>query len=247
MVSERKGDKTRRALLEAAFEVICRKGFRAAGLNEILELAGLTKGAMYHHFRGKTALGYAFVEEIVGELIARRWITPLAVEGDPLTVIGKAMRTAAEEIDDRDIARGCPLGNLAAEMSALDAGFARRIDAIYQKWRDALAAALTAAQGVVDDDPQRIATFIVATLVGCLAQAKLLARRDVLLDGITELEFYLHQLRAGPAKPPLAKPPAAKPAAKPRAKPAAPPPEPEPEPEPRYAPIPHVEMEDYLL
>ena len=240
MVVKRKGDKTRRTLLEAAFEVICLKGFQAAGLNEILEQAGLTKGAIYHHFRGKNAMGYAVVEEVVGELIAQRWIAPLAAEGDPLTMIPKVMRTAAEEIDDRDIARGCPLGNLAAEMSALDDGFARRIDAIYQKWRDALAAALAASSGVIDDDPQRIATFIVATLVGCLAQAKVLARRDILLDGVTEIEFYLHQLRAGADEPPLAKPPAAKP----RAKPATPPREAEPE--PRYAPPP-AEMEDYLL
>ena len=242
MVGERKGDKTRRTLLEAAFGVIYRKGFQAAGLNEILELAGLTKGAIYHHFSGKTALGYAVVEEVVGELIEQRWIAPLAAEGDPLTLIPRVMRRAAEEMDERDITLGCPLGNLAAEMSVLDDGFARRIDAIYQKWRDALAAALTAAKGVIDEDPQRIATFIVATLAGCLAQAKVLARSDILLDGITELEFYLHQLRTGGAEPP-----AAKRAAKPRAaKPPAPEPEPEPEPESPYAPPP-PEMEDYLL
>ena len=76
---------------------------------------------------------------------------------------------------------------------------------------------------------------------GCLAQTKVFARRDILLDGITELEFYLHQLRPDAAKPPAAKRPAAKPAAKP------PEPEPEPEPEPRYAPPPSGEMEDYLL
>jgi len=256
MVDEGKGSKTRRRLVEAAFEVICLKGFQAAGLNEILELAGLTKGAMYYHFGGKTALGYAVVEEIVGELIAERWISPLAAEGDPLTIIPKVMRGAAEDMDEIDIAIGCPLGNLAAEMSALDDGFARRIDTIYQKWRDALAAALTAAKGVVDDDPQRIATFIVATLAGCLAQAKASARRDVLLDGITELEFYLYQLRTDGAEPPIAKPPAPRPAAEPPAAepPAAelpaeapePEPELEPEPESRYAPPP-PEMEDFLL
>ena len=234
MVTRRKGDETRRALLEAAFEVIYRKGFQAAGLNEILELAGLTKGAIYHHFRDKMGLGYAVIEEVVGELIERRWISPLAAEGDPLTMIPKVMRSAAEEIE-RDITLGCPLGNLAAEMSALDDGFARRIDAIYQRWRDALAAAL-AAGPAGDDDPERIATFIVATLVGCLAQAKVTGRRDVLLDGITELEFYLHQLRTDGAEPSAARPPAAEPA------PEA------PEPEPRYAPpSPPGEMEDYLL
>jgi len=232
MAIERKGSQTRRRLLEAAFEVICRKGFQAAGLNEILEQADLSKGAMYYHFGGKMALGYAVVEEIVGELIAERWIAPLVAEGDPLTVIGKVMRTAAEDMGDSDTSRGCPLGNLAAEMSALDEGFAERINAIYQKWRDALAAALSAGKSVIGDDPQRIATFIVAALAGCLAQAKVGARRDVLLDGVTELEFYLHQLRTDAAEPRAAKPVADEP----------------PEPEPLYAPpTPPAEMEDYLL
>ncbi|MDP6542568.1 MAG: TetR/AcrR family transcriptional regulator [Phycisphaerae bacterium] len=234
MVNKRKGSKTRRRLLEVAFGVIHRKGFQAAGLNEILEQAGLTKGAMYYHFGGKNALGYAVVEEIVGELIHERWIAPLvSAEGDALTKIPRVMRSAAEEMDESDIALGCPLGNLAAEMSALDDGFAQRIDAIYQRWRDALAAAIVA--GKADDDPQRIATFVVAAISGSLAQAKVLARRDILLNGITELEFFLHQSRTAAAKPPASEPPTE-------------PPEPEPdsEPETTYAPPP-AEMEDYLL
>jgi AcrR family transcriptional regulator len=234
MAAERKGDKTRRVLLDTAFEVMYRKGFQAAGLNEVLELAGLTKGAMYHHFSGKIALGHAVVEEVVGELIERRWIEPLTGEGDALNVIPRAMRTAAGEMDELDIIRGCPLGNLATEMSALDDGFARRIDAIYQKWRDALAAALAAGQ-VAADDPPRIAAFIVAALAGCLAQAKAGGGRDLLLDGITELEFYLHHLGLEGAE-------------RPAAHTAAQPPEPEPEPESPYAPAPPPgELEDYLL
>jgi len=50
---------TRQALLLAAFEEIHEQGFRAASLDRILERAGCTKGALYHHFENKTALGYA--------------------------------------------------------------------------------------------------------------------------------------------------------------------------------------------
>jgi len=149
---------------------------------------------LYHHFDGKVALGYAVVEEIVSEIIEKRWIAPLGAEGDPLTIIQEAMRTAVGGMKDRDIRLGCPLGNLAAEMCALDAGFAERIEAIYQKWRDALASLLIAADSVSDDDSKRIATFIVAALSGCLAQAKSTGRRETLLDGIAELSFYLQRL-----------------------------------------------------
>ncbi|MDP6633425.1 MAG: TetR/AcrR family transcriptional regulator [Phycisphaerae bacterium] len=234
MVTRKKGNETRRRLLEVAFEVIRRKGFQAAGLGEILTAAGLTKGALYHHFRDKIHLGYAVIEEIVGEIIDERWIAPLPAGGDPLTVIPQAMRTAAEAMDDRDIELGCPLGNLSAEMSALDEGFAQRIDAIYEKWRNFLTELLSAGESVLDDDPERIAAFIVATLSGCLAHAKAARRRDILLYGITELEFYLNQIRAETSEPPAAKPPPAETAPE------------SPEPEATYAPPP-AEMEDYLL
>ena len=198
MLLKQKGDKTRRKFLKVAFKVMSRTGFQAAGINEILRRTGLTKGAFYHHFDDQTAMGYAVVEEIIDELITKRWIAPLAAGGDPLAMIPAAMRTAAKEMNNHDIKQGCPLGNLSAEMSALDAGFAQRIDAIYQKWRDAIAAALTPVLLVGEDDPHQIATFIVSTVTGALAQAKTTARRDILTDAITELDFYLDVLRTNP-------------------------------------------------
>jgi len=39
-------------------------GFRSADLNAILAAAGVTKGALYHHFDSKEALGYAVVAEV---------------------------------------------------------------------------------------------------------------------------------------------------------------------------------------
>jgi len=218
MVTRKKGDRTRRRILEVAFDVIRRNGFQAAGLGEILATAGLTKGALYHHFGDKTALGYAVVDEIVSEIIRKRWIKPLRPGGDPLTVIPEAIRAAAEALDDREIRLGCPLANLAAEMSALDDGFAERIRAIYHDWRAALAGLLSGAESVSDYDPNRIATFIVATISGCLAHAKTTNRRGVLFDGIAELEFYIQHRAAESARS-----------------------------EPQYASHSSSEIEDYLL
>jgi len=56
---------TRQKLLSAAFEEIYRSGFQAASLDRILAKAGVTKGALYHHFIDKAALGYAVVDEVV--------------------------------------------------------------------------------------------------------------------------------------------------------------------------------------
>lgn len=54
---------TRSRVLRAAAEVFARTGFLAASMNEIVEAAGVTKGAVYFHFPSKEALAVAIVEE----------------------------------------------------------------------------------------------------------------------------------------------------------------------------------------
>ncbi len=49
-------DLTRRALLDAALEVFSQKGFDAARLEDVAKAAGVTRGAIYHHFGGKAEL-----------------------------------------------------------------------------------------------------------------------------------------------------------------------------------------------
>jgi AcrR family transcriptional regulator len=61
--------RTRRALLQAARALFAEKGFAATGREEIAERAGVTRGALYHHFASKTELAGAVVEEIEGELV----------------------------------------------------------------------------------------------------------------------------------------------------------------------------------
>lgn len=56
-------EQTRLALLEAALEVFSQKGYDATRLEDIAEQAGVTRGAIYHHFGGKLELFSALFEE----------------------------------------------------------------------------------------------------------------------------------------------------------------------------------------
>ena len=80
-------DLTRHTLLEAAFAEIHRNGFQAASLAQILADTGLTKGALYHHFPDKKALGLAVVEEMIRPLITAMMFKPLANTRQPLTAM----------------------------------------------------------------------------------------------------------------------------------------------------------------
>ncbi len=53
---ERRLERTRALLLDAAEEVFAEKGFAAATLDDIAHAAGYTKGAIYKHFSVKEEL-----------------------------------------------------------------------------------------------------------------------------------------------------------------------------------------------
>ncbi len=58
------GDATRAALIRASRELFGEKGFAETSTDEIATHAGVTKGALYHHFNGKEDLFRAVFEQV---------------------------------------------------------------------------------------------------------------------------------------------------------------------------------------
>lgn len=61
-------DATRAALIAAARGLFLVRGYAATGTPEIVAAAGLTRGALYHHFDDKTALFLAVAEQLAQEV-----------------------------------------------------------------------------------------------------------------------------------------------------------------------------------
>jgi len=189
---------TRKILLEAAFKVIYQKGFKAASLSDILADTGLTKGALYHHFPNKQALGLALLDSIeVG--VETLWLRHLAVCDDPLVCLRSTLEDAVARLSEEELVLGCPLNNLAQEMSTLDETFRQRVVAIYGRWQDGVAEALRQGQrqGAVHPgvDPEAVAAFYVASLAGGRGLAKTTRSPMVLQNCVTSLGWYLASLR----------------------------------------------------
>jgi AcrR family transcriptional regulator len=196
-------DATREKLLRAAFEEIYRRGFQAASLDTILDQAGVTKGALYHHFPTKAALGYAVVEEVVTELLLERWLGVLDAQvGDPVTALQRTLRHRAATLTAREIELGCPLNNLAQEMSPLDERFRRSINATFDAWREGFARALARgqAEGTVrrDVDAGQVAAFVVAAVEGSYGLAKNARSGAMVRANLDLLATFLESLRAAP-------------------------------------------------
>jgi len=181
-----KSAETRAKILMAAFDEIYLRGFQAASLNNILKNTSTTKGALYHHFKSKMELGYAVVDEVIGETLASNWIEPLTKTDDPIAVMQHILEKSGDLMTEEDVRLGCPLNNLSQEMSPNDDGFRERISTIYIKWEKAIEGACDrgkAAGNIREDaDSKQLAILFVATLEGCLGLAKSRQSLDVLMQ-----------------------------------------------------------------
>ena len=65
-----RADATRRALLRAGRELFAERGFAAVGTEEIVARAGVTRGALYHHFADKRDLFRTVHEQLEQSLMA---------------------------------------------------------------------------------------------------------------------------------------------------------------------------------
>jgi TetR/AcrR family transcriptional repressor of nem operon len=170
-------DATKRKLLDATFTEVFRHGYQAASLNTIVAAAGITKGALFHHFESKQALGYALVDDLLAPILNERWLAPLADTDDPITALQDAFRRhIVDDTTTGNLVYGCPMNNLAQEMSPLDEGFRQRLDAMYDAWRRTIADALARGQraGRVrrDIDVRSVASLVVVGQIGVWSMGK---------------------------------------------------------------------------
>jgi TetR/AcrR family transcriptional regulator, transcriptional repressor for nem operon len=190
-------ERTRERLLQAAFREIYRSGFQSASLDTILVAAGVTKGALYHHFKSKEGLGYAVVEEVIAPDLRAKWLHPLQRAKDPIDALVGIVKS--ESVRAEDVRGGCPLNNLAQEMSPLHEGFRKRLAMVFHAWRWGIAAALREGQvhGRVRSDVEaaEIAGFLIATLEGYVSLAKNAQDANVLKAGKKNMVNWLRSLR----------------------------------------------------
>ena len=77
---------TRAALVAAARELFAERGYAGVGTEEIVRAAGVTRGALYHHYDGKRELLEAVYEQIEREITER--IASEALSGpDPVDAL----------------------------------------------------------------------------------------------------------------------------------------------------------------
>ena len=196
---QRNPDKTRQLLLQAGFQEIYLRGFQSASVDNILKNTHVTKGAFFHHFPSKNSLGYAVVEEVIQGMIRAQWERDYEKEKDPLQAILDSFGAGIRFLESQPVNLGCPLNNLAQEMSPIDKGFQKRTHQLFETWIGIYMRALEAARKKKlvrgNFDLKAAAFSLVALVEGTLSLAKNSQKPADLWTGWKNMKNYFEGLR----------------------------------------------------
>lgn len=164
-------EQARQRLVEGGARLAKKRGFVAAGVDDLAAASGVTSGAVYRHFSGKSKLLAAIIEAELGQSAARFEAVPA---GD-VAKLDKALAAylSTEHVDHPEL--GCALPSLAADVARADPG-------IRAAFEDGLLAVHAALKKQVRSDD--VAWALIAQSVGAVMLARAMrgeaTRRKVL-------------------------------------------------------------------
>jgi len=110
-----RSQRARAQALNVASALFYKKGVRAVGMEEIVEISGIAKTTIYRHFPTKDALIEAFLEKEDGEFW-QQWDEAVATVTTAIAKLDALSDWIGSRVQ-RDAYRGCPQLNVAAEFA----------------------------------------------------------------------------------------------------------------------------------
>ena len=103
---------TRVKLIQAGVELLTKKGFASAGIEEILSMVQVPKGSFYHYFESKEAFGIVLIKSYFN-YSDKRLDTRFSKEDfTPIEQTQDFILIARANMKKYNLSRGCLVGNL---------------------------------------------------------------------------------------------------------------------------------------
>jgi TetR/AcrR family transcriptional regulator, transcriptional repressor for nem operon len=188
---------TRAAILKAAGAEFSLNGYAGSGLISIVQRAGLTKGALFHHFPDKRALAAAWITEELSAAMQDLWIKPLA-DINSLDSLRALCRARCLDLRPGDATS--TLVAMAAETAAVDKVLAAAQESVFSAWRTAIAGLIENGKSASwihrSIQPATEAAFFVSLFAGFTVTSKCSPDEAARRNCAAALEAYLETLRA---------------------------------------------------
>lgn len=193
----RKGLATRARIVEAAAELMFRRGVAGTSTEDVLAAAQVSNSQLYHYFSDKNALVRAVIEYQADQIIDGQ--RPLLDELDSLAAFQQWRDMLVGLQRQRHCQGGCPLGSLSSELAETNEPARTALAAGFHRWeapiRDGLRRMRDRGELQDDTDVDRLALGTLAALQGGLLLTQ--AKRDggpleAALDlAISQIRYHL--------------------------------------------------------
>lgn len=184
------------------------QGYNATGISTILREADVNSGSLYHFFPSKEALLIGVLQRYLEML--RPWVTdPAAASApDPIERIFALLGQYRAGLEATGCALGCPIGNLALELSDNHAEIRALIDANFRQWCEVVESWLDEAAGRLPKELDRtaVARFVLAVMQGAVMQTRAARSLRLFDDSVAELRRYFDALSASAESSPIPRP-----------------------------------------
>lgn len=186
----------RNRLLDAAAGAFQSAGYGATSIHDLIRTTGVTGGALHHHFPSKKSLALAVIDERIAAEVASTWIDRVADAPTAAAGILSVFDHVADVLDSQGSIAGCPLGNMASELSLGDDEVRSALADRYADWRSAIVAKIEAdrADGrasYASDDPAGFADVTIALFTGALTIGKAEQSTKALRSAARQLRMWM--------------------------------------------------------
>jgi TetR/AcrR family transcriptional regulator, transcriptional repressor for nem operon len=167
----------RERILEAAARLFHERGFQPTSLDDIVVASGVCRSNLYYHFASKEALGLAVLDRLAVRFDAQMIEGTLRDGRRPARLrLEQFLAAITDGLEVDACHRGCPFGNLAAELAGDHPKFRERLSGLFRRWEAAVVSCLR--DGVrggefrSDLDVDRVATTLVSQFEGAVLLSK---------------------------------------------------------------------------
>lgn len=196
-----KSEETQKMLMESAFSLFYKNGYRTTSIFDIVKHTGLSKGAFYHHFKNKQDIGEKTIQYILRSRVYNAMIHPLKEKSTQTatTFLTNLFTRRINEFTEEENRLGCPLNNLINEVGYNKDILRVSLKNIIEEWKHTLTLFLEEGikKGEIRQEvvPSPTATYLISAFEGVRGINKLYDNDGMLKDYLSAIVIYIQNLK----------------------------------------------------
>ncbi len=187
---------TRTRILETAMRLFYEQGYHATGIATILREANVNSGSLYYFFSSKEALLKGVLEAYLEGLEPMVMVHARNATSDPIERIFMLLANYRAGMEQTGCKMGCPIGNLALELSDDFPDIRPLIDRNFRNWIAVIRTWLDEADDRLPTDLNRdeLAQFVLTVMEGAIMQARAASGLEPFVASVRQLRAYFDRM-----------------------------------------------------